>query len=283
MKLQPGSDIGPRTALIFNGGVSKLTGQFTTHFFAGGAPVPIHVTAASIRKHIISRNPDIEVIMHSWTPEMERELRREFAPVIAEFESNPGMRYFENASLPGCKDVIGGCLWRQVSWSYSLKRSVELMRQREYETGVLYSNVIFYRPDVLLFKDIIIADILTDRRTVYTTRWGDGHCGDFHFIMARDSAIEFAKMYDVVTTGSLSCSVSCVDGRQDSQCYKGRYLEHVGIPTEETHINAGADEDVYRTMIEKAICPTSDHYLELKELGFTQDDLNNAQQYAQQC
>jgi hypothetical protein len=221
---------------------------------------------------LISKNQDIEVIMHSWAPELEQELRREFAPVTAAFESNPGSEYFKNASWPGCKDVQGGCPWIAVSWAYSMKRSIELMRQREAETGVQFSNVVFYRPDVLLFKDIIISDILTDRRTVYTTTWGDSRCGDFHHIMARDVAIEFTRLYDVVTTGSKSCSVGCVDGHLDRQCFKRRYLEGVGIPTSDSHIHVPGDEDVYRSWFQGGDCKATNHFEELKEFGFTRND-----------
>jgi hypothetical protein len=157
MKLRTGREINPRTALIFNGGVSTLAGSFLPHkrgqqdieaeyLFGAGNAVPTHVTAASIRKHLISKDPDIEVIMHSWAPELEQELRREFAPVTAAFESNPGSEYFKNDSWPGCKDVQGGCPWIAVSWAYSMKRSIELMRQREAETGVQFSNVVFLPP-----------------------------------------------------------------------------------------------------------------------------------------
>jgi hypothetical protein len=291
VKLQTGRDVYPRTALILNGGISRLSGSFvpnTTdtralqeldqeYLFGGGRYVPVHVTAASIRKHVISKNPGIEVIMHSWAPELKRELLREFAPVLWAFETNPGKEYFQEVSLPGCKHVEGGCPWIAVSWSYSIKVSVELMRQREIETGVQYSNVMFYRPDVLVFTDIIIPDILTDRRTVYTTNWANERCGDFHHIMARDVAFEFAKFYDVVTTGSKSCSVGCLDGKSSRQCFKRGYLDGVGIPSQNTHVSAGIDEDVYRTMFRGQACSANKHLVDLKEFGFTRDDYEDIQ------
>jgi len=284
IKLQAGSD-SPRTALIYTGGVGTVTGRFTPAehrlvehegFFGGEKFIPIHITAASIRKHLINKNPGIEVIMHSWMPKLERELRSEFKPVTAAFESNPGEAYFKNVSLPGCKHVPGGCPWIAVSWAYSTKRGVELMLQREIETGVRYTNVMFYRPDVLLFKDIVISNIVKDSRTVYTSSWGK--CGDFHHIMARDTAIQFAQFYDVVTTGSSNCSVGCINGKRDDQCWKRSFLEQVGLRTENTDVVVlDGDENAYRGLFQRPVCGLRKRLDELKEFGFRRNDYEDVE------
>lgn len=224
-------------ALILFGAVARLSHQKPSSIgdasdiydVSLGPYTPVNITGAGIIRHILDQNPNMDVIMHSWNLDLKDELEEVFNPVRAEFEDNRDMeeifKGFESSD------------WKQVSCAYSLKQGVKLMQEQEEISGMQYDSVIFYRPDVILLKDLKIDVILNDTAKVYVNSHVNGN-GDFHFIMTRANAIEFAKLYD---------SISALHPANPPHGWIQFYINHeMETSVVMDGVVPGVDEEIYR-------------------------------------
>lgn len=192
----PPDDFGPpphhhklkKTALILIGGVSHLQGKGRDTYNMSTPFTPIRITGNALMKNIVGQNPNMDVIVHNWAYPLEKEFRKVFKPVQAKFQDFREL-------MPKFLEEAGGGNMNQISWSYSIKQAVNLMLAEENKTGTKYDAVIFFRPDVMLLKEMSIDEILKDHRKVYVENY---HCGrsDIHFVMSRNNAVKFGKLYN---------------------------------------------------------------------------------------
>jgi hypothetical protein len=150
---------------------------------------------ASIRKHIIDANPeyDVDIFIHSWSYMLEKELVSLYQPRRAIFEDNA---MYNTEIEKRCQEPsdFGG-----ISQALAIKKVIELKESYEKEESVTYDIVILFRPDVLIWTDMVFCKY--DLSYFYT----DGHAennGDIFFVMSSPDSEMFKGLYTSVDYGN---------------------------------------------------------------------------------
>mmetsp|Transcript_30282 Transcript_30282/g.37404 ORF Transcript_30282/g.37404 Transcript_30282/m.37404 type:complete len:365 (-) Transcript_30282:167-1261(-) len=254
-----------RTALVLTGAVGKVYYRPSSNIrqskdlYSEKFPyTPIRITSTGIKKHIVEPNGEkfVDVFVHSWNPDLKDNFERYFNPVSAVFEDNTKYEeHFKNDFL--------GSDWRQVSWSYSIKKALESVFEYENKMGIQYDRIILYRPDLVLLKDINLDFIFKEpgaEATVFVNNHHGNGKGDFHFIMNHRNAEKFANLYD-------SLANDPIDRHATMHGWIKNYIENdMKASWGLSGIRPGKDEEVYRKL---PFCKMKDACQELVELGFT--------------
>jgi hypothetical protein len=143
----------------------------------------------SIFKHIINANPSysFDFFIYSWDEELEKPLNELYKPVRSVYINNS---LFKDSILQKLADVKE---FSQGSQFLSIQNVLLLKEHYELENNFHYDIVIVYRPDVLLWKDMIL-----DKYNLESYIYVNGHpdCeGDFHFVMNNKKAREFKFLF----------------------------------------------------------------------------------------
>ena len=124
----------------------------------------------STMKHIVlnNKNIDFDFYIHSWNVDLMVDLDEIYKPKSSLYEDN------ENYRNEFAKVNIDGPNLSQLSKALSQKKGIVLVES----SGINYDRVMIYRPDVLLWKDMDIAQY------EYEKIYFNGQLGgDFHFLM----------------------------------------------------------------------------------------------------
>lgn len=152
----------------------------------------------STAKHIIAANAaiyDVDVFLHCWNTDLERDMVGLYKPKAYLFEDNTAYAD-EITSLCGSgeEDFAG------ISQALTMKKSIEIKEQYERDNGISYDIVILYRYDVMLQKDIDLSTYDLDGRVYVNAHPGAN--GDFHFVMNNQLSSEFKYLYDSLGKGN---------------------------------------------------------------------------------
>ena len=148
----------------------------------------------SIKKHIIDSNPeyDFDVFIHCWEVVLEKDMVELYKPKLYKFEDNT---LYKEEILAKIKEQTKTMYdFSQCSHALSTKKCMELKEVYEKTNNFVYDTVILYRPDVLLWKDMILSRYLSNN--IYVNRWSAGPLADFHFVMSSENATKIKWMYD---------------------------------------------------------------------------------------
>jgi len=184
-----------KAALCIRGGLSKSSGRFlhagdlynhTTKY------IKYTSVYKSILKHIIQANPeyDVDVFIHCWNEDLQDNIISLYNPVKYLFENNN--KYTDEiTSLCSNRDDFGG-----ISHSLSIRKVLELQEEYSNANNIQYDIVVLFRPDVLIWKDIIFSKY--DLNYFYVDGHGDNQ-GEFYFIMSHARASVFKDLYSSAT------------------------------------------------------------------------------------
>lgn len=190
-----------RVALCIRGGVSRVAG----HYQSDAIPKTLSPSVGyanysavgeSVRRHIIgvNKNASIDVFVHSWSVDLEEQINSIYAPIASVFEDN---ELYADDIRSRCREPkdFGG-----VSQALAIKKVVEIKENYERSSGAVYDKVVLYRPDVLLWKDMVLSDYDTSSAVFVNAHAGGG--GDFHFVMSSEDASAFKGLYDSSLNGN---------------------------------------------------------------------------------
>lgn len=153
-------------------------GRYTNYFSA----------YKSITRHIFQANPSchFDVFLQGWNLDLERRMCSLYKPKKWLFEDN---NIYSDDIKSRCR-----CLndYSGISQSLAIKKSIELIDGD-------YDYVIVYRPDVLLWKDMILEKY--DSSKIYVNAHPNAN-GDFHFVMNQKNAMDFCGLYDSPKNGN---------------------------------------------------------------------------------
>jgi hypothetical protein len=172
-----------KIAIILRGAISKINAAFREKGNLMNKEIEyvnFKACCLSIKKFIIDANPDFsfDFYIYSYNPDLEQELINLYKPIKTQFENN---KIYENYFL-----TFGG-EYNQVSYAYSVKKGIELMES----TNIFYNRIIIYRPDLLLYKQMLLHEY--DPEKIYANAHvGSG--GDFHFVMNMQNAKKFMEI-----------------------------------------------------------------------------------------
>ncbi len=194
-----------KVAFLLKGAISKTTGKssFPDDVYRDGPYVDFASCADSIKQHIVDANPacEFDFFLHTWHPDLSDDLIDLYHPINHSFELNS---VYKNTILSVLNAVRQPeRFYGQVAMCISFKRVTELLQSYVEETHTEYGLVIFYRYDVLLWKDMKLSEYSPDN--LYVNGDAMGHrIGDFHFVMSYDNALEFGLgLYDSISMKNL--------------------------------------------------------------------------------
>jgi len=187
-----------RAALCIRGAISKIGSRFTyknTIYADNREYINYRSVYNSIKKHIIDANLDydVDVFLQSWNYDIKDELISLYKPVSHLIEDNA--IYFDEIE-DKCKraDDFGG-----ISQALAIQKVLTLKEVYENNNNFKYDIVILFRPDVLIWTDMIFSKY--DLSYFYT----DGHQenqGDIHFVMNSMHANIFKDLYLSLDNGN---------------------------------------------------------------------------------
>lgn len=231
-----------RVALLLKGAISKTTGKSShpDQVYRDGGYVNYVAGAKSIRRHIVDANPDCEFdfFLHSWHPDLNDELVDLYSPIACLSESCVDYRdqVLDVLSATDSREQFYG----QVSMCLSIKKVTALLQDHVKETLKEYDLVVFYRYDLLLWKDMLLSEYSPEN--IYVN--GDARCrgiGDFHFVMSYDNAIKFGSgLYD---------SISIENPPKDHKVIKGFVEGRMDSHLTTDGIIAGEHQEVIRKLM----------------------------------
>ena len=180
-----------RAALCIRGAVAKKTkrcDQVGEIYTEASDYIKYSSVYKSIMRHIVLANPDydVDIFIHCWNVDLKEELVSIYKPVKYLFEDN-NIYADEISSHCVVPKDFGG-----ISHALSIRKVLELQEDYSAKNAIDYDIIILFRPDVLIWRDMIFSKY--DLDYLYT----DGHennNGDIFFVMSPEHAILFKDLY----------------------------------------------------------------------------------------
>jgi len=219
----------------------------------------------SIKKHIIDSNPeyDFDVFIHCWELVLEKDMVELYKPKLYKFEDN--LLYKEEILSKIGEQTKKTYDYSQCSHALSTKKSLELKDEYEKTNNFVYDTVILYRPDLLLWKDIILNRYLSNN--IYVNKW-HSYTADFHFVMSSENATKLKWMYDNINKSSPSLMHSMF-----YEYITGTMKQNLIMDD----INAGHDQEVCRQIKWSLYVNKSITLDKLLEYDLSEEDIKDYQ------
>jgi hypothetical protein len=249
-----------KIALILRGGISNTRGKLSIDKNIDNKDyVNFKCVKNSLYKHLIlnNKNYNFDFYVHSWNLDLKQDLIELYNPKNSSFENN-------ELYINDIKDKLSKCnasleFYNQASQALAIKKSFELIKDSLYD----YKYIIFYRPDVLLWKNLDLSRYDIDN--IYCNNYGDGQ-GDFHFVMSSRNAEKFSLVYDYL----------CEDNPPIDHIYIPKYSEKsMGKKILCDNIEAGVHQEVVRKLQNSLDCG----YLSAKDLFNYDISVNEIESY----
>jgi len=204
-----------------------------------GAPLDLETPFDSFQNHLLNKN-DIDVFIHSWSTDQEKDLNQLYNPKLSTFESQI------NFDPEHRKHII------KSRW-YSAKKSIELKSTYETQHSIKYDIVMLCRLDLIWFNDIMFNDYIP--YNFYVSHWnhnGPNKVGpydksnlninsgflDFWFFSNSEYMNQFSLLYDNIDTLLKNTSLS-------SHLLSYSFIKHLNYPVTYTKYR-GYDCEMYR-------------------------------------
>jgi len=123
------------------------------------------------QKHIFAHN-DIDVFIHTWNPELQKDLEETYKPKKGIYEKQIMFDKMRPGSHSGDPQYPNGVTTKKhitISRWYSIEKCVELKRQYEQEQGFTYDCVMIGRFDVAWLTDVHFDQF--DMQHFYASNW----------------------------------------------------------------------------------------------------------------
>mmetsp|Transcript_46866 Transcript_46866/g.60235 ORF Transcript_46866/g.60235 Transcript_46866/m.60235 type:complete len:343 (-) Transcript_46866:251-1279(-) len=239
-----------KNALVLAGAVSRLpasskggsNGQYSDASSLYDETRPhsaIHVCAASIMKHMVKANNDVEFdfFIHTWSFELETQFRALYDFKMAEFEDN---RIYE----PRISALYPQFKWSELSYTISAQSAIQLMLKYEKRNKFTYDRILLVRPDIFISKDLILNKLPRSPQKMYCNNHGKA-AGDFHFVMEHNHAVRLSTVLPLQQNSSIAPHI--VGGHNRMNLFAAKEMDTV--MSNDNQIDPGADEEVYRKVV----------------------------------
>lgn len=251
-----------RVAFLLKGAVAKkgIKQRFEHQnavYATAGEYVNIQAVANSIKKHIIDVNTDcqFDFFIHCWNTDLETKLNDLYHPKLSAYENN---NLYNDEIIRKCvhPSDYGG-----ISFALSLSKCIDLKIQYEKIHNFTYDIVIVYRPDVLLWKDMILQNYDLNAITV---NYDPPLNTDFHFIMNSKNADLFRGLYESADSGN----------KYKVHYWIRNYIQnYLHIPMLHDDIVPGRHQEVFKSLYTISINGRHISLGQLQHYGITQNDL----------
>ncbi len=191
----------------------------------------------TIYKHIVGINKsyNFDFYIHSWNYQFEDLFTSLYNPTLSVFEDN---KIYEKIISERSGDTLKESYpsirmkhsrYNQCSHCLSIQKVTNLLKNNLEKN---YKYVFYYRPDVILNKNVILTDYQVDK-FVYSN---DFNGGDFHWAMNVENSLKFGDIFEKNTFG-WGC-----------HGFIDKFIqEYLGIPIERDKIKPGpsGDQEVF--------------------------------------
>jgi len=244
-----------KVAILLRGAISRKQGRFiNTSDLCTGKNNYINFRACynSIKKYILEPNSEkyiFNFFIHSWNPDLREELLELYNPVYSNFEYNT--KYTEKIN----KIIKSGDTFSTISTAISIEKGIELIE----DSGEIYDYVIIYRPDVILWKPMIL-DRYNVSDTVYLN--SSAH-SDFHFVMNYENMKKFKSLYEYLK----------IDAKMNACIYN--FMAATFDKVSPDDIKEGVHQEVLRKLYEYSYLPRHITEQTISELGLYMDEIKS--------
>jgi hypothetical protein len=230
-----------RAALCIRGAISKIGSPRYTYkntiYTDTNKYINYKSVYNSIKKHIIDANTnyDVDIFFQSWNYDLKDELISLYKPVSHLFEDNT---IYADEIENKCNRAsdFGG-----ISQALAIQKVLNLKEVYENDNNFKYDIVILFRPDVLIWTDMIFSKY--DTSYFYT----DGHQnneGDIHFVMNTEHANVFKNLYLSIDNGNY----------HEQHLWIKRYIiEYCKFNIRSDILKPGLHEEVLRQILETSV------------------------------
>jgi|APFre7841882630_1041343.scaffolds.fasta_scaffold29665_2 hypothetical protein len=186
-------------AILMNGAIARVSGKFERlgQLYRDGAYVNYKAIYNSIDRHIIQTNKNctFDFFMHGWNYDIEKELIDLYNPlqyclennVIYESEITQKLDKFDSAPHQ----------FALCSRWLSIKKVSDLFEKYVHDNSKTYDLVILYRPDIMLWKDMVLSNYTKESITANSKNVMHNYGGDFHWVMNPNTLEKFKMRYEL--------------------------------------------------------------------------------------
>lgn len=261
-----------RTAILLNGAVSKVTGKFDNpgQVYRDGDYINYKAIFNSINTHIIKPNDGIfDFYIHCWNFDLESKLVDIYKPKKYLFEDNNLYKQEILSKLRKCNATDNK--FALCSRSLSIKKVVDLL-----SNDSSYDYVILYRPDIMLWTDIILNKYNPNILTVNSRNVMTNYSGDFHYISNIENIKKFSLRYDLDTPPS----GWSVYSHENTSRWMKFIRDTMQVDIDMDDIEAGIDQAPIRYINTESISLSAikQGYItisQLLEYGFSEEEINS--------
>jgi|694.fasta_scaffold25383_7 hypothetical protein len=252
-----------RVAFLIKGAVSKVTGKFDLpgQLYREGEYINYVAAYNSIVKHFIEPNSDykFDFFIHSWNPDLQENLTSLYKPVAYKFEDNNLYKEIIISKLEQSR--VNHNSFAIASHSLSIKLGCELIDEWVKTQGISYDLVILYRPDILIWKNVILSEY--DVNCITLNNYQD-YRGDFHFIMNYENMLLFKDAWDSISTNNPPL---------EHKLFPKYIQEIIRVPIRNDNIIAGEHQAPIRYIHTSMIASNKLKISDIIQYGFTEEEL----------
>jgi hypothetical protein len=253
-----------KVALCLRGAISKKQTAFTLEGSLYSDPaeyIDFRAVYKSIEKHIIKVNEEkysFDTFIHCWNTDLQDELVELYSPKKYTFENNEIYNEEIRQKIVNNEDFSG------ISQALTMRKSIELMQEYERENDFKYHLIILYRPDVILWKDMVLDHYSPDLIYVNNFSGYGVNNGDFHFVMNSDTSNEFKDLYLSAGNGN---------PHRVHHWIQNYIVQFMHKQLQMDDICAGGDQELLRKLRSCSISPGRVDFETLKEYGLTENNI----------
>ena len=254
-----------RVAFLIKGAVSKVTGKFDLpgQLYRAGNYINYVAAFNSVVKHFVEPNPQysFDFFIHSWNPDLQEQLNDLYKPVAYKFEDNNTYKDIIISKLD--ESGVSQSSFAIASHSLSIKIGCELIDDWVKTHGINYDLIILYRPDILIWKNVILDEY--DSNCITLNNYQD-YRGDFHFIMNYQNMLLFKDAWH---------SISANNPPLEHKLFPKYIQEIIRVPVRNDKIVAGEDQAPIRYIHTSMIASGKLKISDILHYGFTEEELNS--------
>ena len=205
----------------------------------------------------MKKNPDylFDFFIQSWNSDLEYKYKELYNPVSVLYEDNNKYRDFISKLL----STTGG-YFNQVSQAIAIKNGCCLIEDYSSQKGMKYDVIVIYRPDILIWKDLLFKDY--DLYKIYVNGHG-GSNGDFHFIMSYKKMQQFKRIVDFISINNPPLTHCFIRKYVEENMHEQLYMDYI-LP--------GRDQEAVRKLYPLVTSKMVSMDV-FKEYGLTEEEL----------
>lgn len=230
----------PRVAFCLFGLIGGVKGYSRDNII--GSEDVLNIGYEHCKKHIFNKNLNVDVFIHTWSIDLEKEITQLYKPTKSIFQKQITF------DIPNYIPRKEGREFSQYSMSYSIKKVIELKARYEKENNFKYDLVMLTRFDLAFEEDFIFNKF--DPAYFYAANWysrinlfgfipiyipmgypylGYGGLVDLWFISSSENMDKFSRLFDYLDEYNRPENCDRTEGGISNHSLVRYHLQKVGL------------------------------------------------------